>query len=266
MLFLVNGVLYERVGNLLIKAGRRAKPSPGQMDLFSMDAFAAPAALVPRKTTPKTPKTPKPATAKPPKVPATPGLTVRPKEGDRRINRAGNEEILRGGRWRRFEAPEPTPGAIGGLDVIQDDIVSDRSISRTALDRIVRTDFPGYMKSVLGAIAGVNPSDIEVFDNSNDEHVRIQLRGETFSRLIPIQDEPNIADKIVDRAIGGLSVIEEEPTPVVEPEPEGDSAIGAEPQPVEEVDPLVSESEPDAKPAITKADFTQSLLGLVETP
>lgn len=63
------------------------------------------------ETTQLTPKTKKRGL-----TPKAPGKEA--KEGDTRINRAGNKEVLRGGRWRRVDKPQPQQQ---GLAIIQDE-------------------------------------------------------------------------------------------------------------------------------------------------
>jgi hypothetical protein len=85
-------------GIVLQKAGRRGRVAPGQM---SLDLFGgAPAA----------------------------GGGKKPKEGDTRTNRAGNKEVLRGGRWRRADKPAAAMPK-QGLQVVQDEPAKPTPVS-----------------------------------------------------------------------------------------------------------------------------------------
>lgn len=100
-LYILGGLPYEATPSCehgvifrLVKAARR-KPSPGQMALFDM---------------PSKPKAPK---------------RNKPKEGDTRVNRKGNKEVLRSGRWRLLE-PKARAGrpSGAGLSILSEDAIS----------------------------------------------------------------------------------------------------------------------------------------------
>jgi hypothetical protein len=153
----------------LTPKGQRAKKQREkwgtQTELFPSNQFSVPTLK---------PKAPNKA-AKQPLKPKAPKATLKPKakEGDTRINRAGNQEVLRSGRWRLVSKAAP---ATPGLAVLRDEPAAVAP-PVAAVEAAPANRKPVSPKEVRAHIQGksyLKHLDLDVF---RTEDGQIQIKG-----------------------------------------------------------------------------------------